>query len=211
MAKIESQSDRSSHRLINSVMPSVAELILYALLSLILLVVFNSSEIISRLGNNYLSAAQGLKANFSTLSSGFSNSFSTALGGRLGQIMLWSFIGALAYIGLWLSKNVLNSFENDVIIDHYLHPSSYNRLVYRGSSFSVKIFLAVMVLLTASYGFLLFTVILPAIAGLAGSASYNFVLSTSPWYILLGIAMGAIALYIGLLLLRLVVHLWQLL
>src|SRR5438105_4071346 len=112
--------------------PGIIEIILYVLAAIIFLVIYNSAGLISKLGNNYLDSPRDLAANFTTLTSGFSNYFSTALGGRLGQIVLWSFIGALSYIGLWMAKNVLNSFENDIISDHYLHPSSYSRANYWG-------------------------------------------------------------------------------
>ncbi len=211
MARIESQSDRTAHRLKNFLLPGAAELAIYALLSMILVIVFNTSVIINNLGDDYLKAAQNLKASASVISDGFSASFSSALGGRLGQIAFWSFIGALAYIALWLSKNVLNSFENDVIIDHYLHPTSFSRAGYWGSSLSVKVFLAAGTLMTAAYTYLLYAAIFPAIASLAASASYNFTLKTSPAYLVLCVVMGTVALYLARLLLRLVVHLWQLL
>ncbi|WP_410971936.1 hypothetical protein, partial [Salmonella sp. SAL4445] len=82
----------------------------------------------------YTNNAEGLKLDINILNSSFSNSFSSALGGRLGLIIVWSFVGALAYIGIWFLKNILNSFENDVIIDHYLHPTNYSRAGYWGSA-----------------------------------------------------------------------------
>src|SRR6266404_1007391 len=161
MAEIQSESQKNVHYAGSFFRPGGAEIILYFLISLILLVIYNSGDIIQRLGSNYLGSPQNLKSNFTTLSNGFSNSFSTALGGRLGQIMLWSFVGALAYMALWLAKNILNSFENDIISDHYLHPSSYSRIGYWGSSFSVKIFLAAMLLISAGYIFLVVRAVLP--------------------------------------------------
>jgi flagellar biosynthesis protein FlhB len=144
MAQIESHSEKVSHRTVNFFKPSWAEVSLYLLLSLIILLVLNLGKFIQTLGGNYIGSPNQVKASFSNLFSGFNNSFSTALGGRLGQIILWAFIGAMAYIGLWLAKNVLNSFENDIISDHYLHPSSYNRAGYWGSSLAGKIFLGVL-------------------------------------------------------------------
>src|SRR5581483_5465695 len=105
--------------------------------------------------NNYIGTPEKLKANFSTLSSGFSNSFSSALGGRLGQIMLWAFVGAIVYLGLWLARNVLNSFENDIISSHYLHPSNYSSARSWGSSLSIKLFLVAEVVITVAYSFIM--------------------------------------------------------
>jgi hypothetical protein len=170
MAKFESDSEVSRHEFKDFFVPGWAETFLYLLLSVITILVLNAGSIINRLSNNYVGQPQQLKTNFSTLLNGFSNSFSSALGGRLGQIILWAFVGALAYLALWLSRNVLNSFENDVISAHYLHPSSYSSSGYWGSSFSVKIFLAALVLIFLGYIFVVITAVLPAVAALAGSA-----------------------------------------
>ena len=211
MADIVSESEVANHRPSNFFRIGLAEALLYILLAAIILVVFNAGSIIQKLSNNYIGSPQHLKSNFSTLSSGFSNSFSSALGGRLGQIILWSFVGALAYIALWLAKNVLNSFENDLISAHYLHPSNYSRIGYWGSSFSVKIFLAAMLLISAGFLFVSFTSILPSVAALAGSAAYNFSWHNSPYYLAFSVLGVALVIYIALVLLRLVSHLWKLL
>jgi len=211
MVRFKSQSEMSSHQARNFFIPSAAEILLYVLCSVILVLVLNSGDIIQRLSNNYIGSPQDLKANFTTFSDSFSQSFSTALGGRLGQMLLWSFIGALAYIGLWLAKNVLNSFENDIISDHYLHPSTYSRAGYWGSSFSVKIFLAAEVLITAGFLFVAVTTALPSLATLAGSAVYNFSWSGSLLYILVSLIGTALLLYASIVLLKLMSHLWKLL
>jgi len=211
MAQYESNSEITSHTIRNFFAPSVAEITLFLLLSIVLLVVFNAGSIIQRLSNNYIGSPEHLKTSFTTLGNGFSSSFSTALGGRLGQILLWSFIGALTYLGLWLAKNVLYSFENDVISDQYLHPSSYSRAGYWGSSLSLKVFLFALVLVLAGYVFVVVRAVLPAVAALAGSAADNFTWSKSPPYMLFCVLGTALVLYLGVLLFRLVAHLWKLL
>jgi hypothetical protein len=211
MPKNQSQSQAAVHQTSNFFKPSAAEILLYSLISIILLVGLNSGSIIDKLGANYLGSPEHLKTSFTTLSTGFSDSFSSALGGRLGQIILWSFVGAVSYIALWLAKNILNSFENDVISAHYLHPSSYSRVGYWGSAFSAKIFFAAMLLITAGYLFVAITAVLPSVAALAASAAYNFRASVSPFYILFAIAGTTLVVYLGIILLRLVARLWKLL
>lgn len=191
-------------------MPDLPEIILYGLLSIIIILIFNAGSIISRLSNNYIGSPQNLKANFSTLSAGFSNSFSSALGGRLGQIMLWAFVGAIVYLGLWLARNVLNSFENDIISSHYLHPSSYSTARSWGSSMSVKLFLLAEVVITIVFLFVVISAALPAVAGMAGSAAYHFS-AASPFYMTFAIFSTAFILYVCVVLLRLMTHLWKLL
>jgi hypothetical protein len=211
MAIYKSESEIESHEARNFFLPSLPEILLYLLLSIIIVLALNAGSIIEKLSNNYIGSPENLKANFTTLSDGFSHSFSSALGGRLGQMMLWAFVGALAYIGLWLAKNVLNSFENDIISDHYMHPSTYSRAGYWGSSFSVKIFLAAEILIIIGYFFIAVTSILPSLSALAGSAAYSFNWSSSPLYILVAILGTALAVYVGVVLLKLLSHLWKLL
>jgi hypothetical protein len=211
MVRFRSESEIESHEAKNFFVPSGAGIVLYVLLAMIAVLALNAGNIIQHLSSNYIGPPENLKANFTTLYDGFSHSFSTALGGRLGQMMLWAFVGALAYIGLWLAKNVLNSFENDIISDHYLHPSTYSRAGYWGSSFSVKIFLAALVLITAGYVFILVTSVLPSLSALAGSAIYKYDWSSSPLYLLVAILGAALAFYITQVLLRLLAHLWKLL
>ena len=211
MAEFKSESEVDSHRLINFFKPGWAEISLYLLLSIVIIIVINSGSIIQKLSSNYIGSPDHLKTSFTTLSNGFSQSFSSALGGRLGQIILWSFVGALAYIALWLAKNILNSFENDLISAHYMHPASYSQAGYWGSSLSVKIFLAAMLLISLGFLYVSFTAILPAVAALAGSAAYNFDWSRSPYYLAFSVLGVALVIYIAIVLLRLVSHLWKLL
>lgn len=207
MSQLKSQNERLSHRLKSFFFPGGAEAVLLVLLSIILLIVFNTRTVIKHVDKNALSSAGSLTAGYST----FTNDFSQALGGRLGQILLWAFIGALAYIGLWLCKNVLNSFENDVISDRYIHPTSYSHFGYWGSSMSVKAFLLADILVIIAYIFVFIKAVMPGLAALTSGAVYNFRATASPLYILGCVLAGAFLLYVLLLLLRFTSHLWKLL
>lgn len=209
MSEIKSDSEISSHQSVSFFKPGIAEIILYFLISSILLVLINAGGILKALGGDYIGSPEQLHASFTNLSSGFSSSFTGALGGRLGQIILWAFIGALTYIGLWLAKNILNSFENDVISAHYLHPSSYNRAGYWGSSLAGKLFLAGLILILFGYVFIAVRAILPALGVMAGSAIRHFDWQSSPAYILFALCGMSLVIYIGVILLRLAIHLWK--
>jgi len=211
MAEITSMSQADQHEVRNFFVPGWAEVSLYLILSIIVILILNAGSIISKLSNNYIGSPDKLKANFSTLSAGFNHSFSSALGGRLGQILLWAFVGALVYMGLWLARNVLSSFENDVISSHYLHPSSYKRVNSLGASLSAKVFLVAELIITVVYFFMAFTAALPAVAALAGSAAYDFHAATSPFYILFAVLGIGVIIYVAMVLLRLLAHLWKLL
>lgn len=211
MTKIETMSEVERHEVSDFFVPGWAEVFLYILLAGVIALVLNAGSIISKLSNNYIGTPDKLKANFSTLSEGFSHSFSSALGGRLGQIILWAFVGSVVYMSIWLARNILNSFENDIISAHYLHPSSYSQASSLGMSLSTKVFLLAEVIITVAYFFISITAALPAVAALAGSAVYNWHPTTSPFYILFAVLGIALVIYIARVLLRLLAHLWKLL
>lgn len=211
MTIFESQAEISNHRPAKFFLPSLAEISLYFLLAIILLTVFNLGKIFQKLSNTYAGSPEKLQTNFSALAQAFNHSFSAALGGRLGQIILWSFIGAVAYIGLWLGKNLLNSFENDIISDHYLHPSNYNRAGYWSSSIAVKIFLLALLLVSAGYIYIVASAVLPSVSSLAASALFNYESRTSLFYLVFAVCGTAIIIYLAAVLSKLLVHLWKLL
>ena len=211
MAKIQSQSDRSAGKAKSFFIPTLAGSIIFLIFGALLLVAYNSSQLISWVGNNYLESADKLTLNINILNNGFSNSFSTAFNGRLGQIVVWSLVGALAYVGLWFLKNLLNSFENDVIIDHYLHPSSFNAAGYWGSTMAGKIFFAATAIILVTYTYLAVKVIMPAVAALTSSAINDFEVAKSLLYILICIAISAMVIYLWTLIAKTVIHLWKLL
>jgi len=209
MAQIQSQNEKDMHNSSSVFIPSIAATVLYTLLGLILMMVYNSGSIMQRLSGDYIGSPEHLKTNFTTLSNNFSNSFSTALGGRLGQIIVWSFIGAVTYIGVWLIRSVLNSFENDVISDSYVHPSNYSRAGYWSSSLSVKIFLAALTLMAIGFTLVAVRSILPSISALAGSAVYNFSWPDSLFYLAFSVVAAWLVIYAFVTLLRLVSRLWK--
>lgn len=211
MSAIQSQTDLALHKSRNLLKPSAAEVILYSLLAVVVIIIYNSGGIMQQLGGDNLAAPEKLRASFTTLFDSFSNTFSTGLGGRLGQIIIWAFLGAIAYIGVWLIRNLFNSFENDIIADNYLHPSAYSRAGYWGSSLSIKVFMAAMFFITLGYTFAVITSFLPSISALAGSAAYNFVMPKSLLYIVSSVVVAALILYIEVLLLRINSRLWKLL
>lgn len=209
MAQIQSQNESDMHNSSSVFIPSLAATALYLLVGIILMLVYNLGSITQRLSGDYIGSPEHLKANFTTLSSSFSNSFSGALGGRLGQIIVWSFIGAAAYIGMWLIRSVLNSFENDVISDSYVHPSNYSRAGYWSSSLSVKIFLAALTLVTIGFTLVAARSFLPSISALAGSAVYNFSWPDSLFYLAFSVVGAWLVVYAEVTLVRLVPRLWK--
>jgi hypothetical protein len=212
MAQIESEGERLSHSARSLIKPSATEVLLYLLIGIILMVVYNYGGIIKRLvGAGYIDSPERLRANFDTLYNSFSSYVSTALGGRLAQIVIWAALGGLVYVGVWTSRNILTSFENDFIADRYVHPSNYSRAGYWGSSLSVKVLLVALVFIFLAFVTFTARVVLPSVATLAGSAFYNFNFPVSIIYIIFSIVGTALLIYITIRLVRIMVNLWHLL
>jgi hypothetical protein len=210
MAQIlsESEQEESSER--RKFLPSLSEVLLYVLLSAILLAGMNSGTIINLLGTDYIGSAQNLNLNLDVLNNSVNTSLSTVFDGRLGQIIVWACIGAAAYVALWFLKNLLNSFENDVIIGHYLHPSSFSRAGYWGSAFAGKIFFGVLLILFITITYTAVKVVLPATSALGASALYHFNFPNSIMYILLAVFIDTVAIYLWVFFVRIISHLWKL-
>lgn len=211
MAKIESQSVITGRHVGSFFVPSWAAVTLYLLIGAISLAVFNLSSLLNALGANYLGPTYKLSLNIHILNNSVSKSLGSAFGGRLGQIVVWSLVGALTYILLWFLKNILNSFENDVIIGHYRHPSNFSRAGYWGSAVAGIIFFGAIAIVLAVYSYIVIKVIMPAAAALASSAVHHFSFPSSPGYLLLCLLIPTVAVYLWTLLARIFARLWGLL
>jgi hypothetical protein len=209
MAQILSQNERSRNTLKDFFVPSFAAGFLYVLLGIILLLLYTFSQIIGWFGNDYLDSADKLHESLHVFNTGLARSFDSALGGRLGQVVVWSLLGALCYILIWFVKNMFNSVENDLIVDRYLHPNNYNRSQFLGVAVGELIFFIAMLIVLLIYTFIGLKVVLPAAASLASSAANHFKLPDSALYILLSVLVPIAAIYIWTIFAKLLPRLWQ--
>jgi hypothetical protein len=209
MARILSQNERSQNTLKDFFVPSLAANILFILLGAILLLVYTFSQILGWFGNDYLDSAHKLNQNLQVFNKGLSSSFDSALGGRLGQIIVWSFVGALVYILIWFVKNMFNSVENDLIIDRYSHPQNYNRTKFFGVALGELFLFIAMLIVLVVYTFLGLKVILPAAASLMSSSINHFHLSSSILYLALSVAVPMLAIYFWTIFAKVMTRLWQ--
>lgn len=209
MATIRSQSQNENTKAREFFVPSLAGSTLLLLLGAILLAAYNFSQIIHWVGINYLNSTDTLHVNIGVLTHGFAKSFDSTFGGRLGQIIVWSLVGALCYILIWFLKNILFSFENDIIVDHYLHPKNYSRAGYWGSALAGIIFFAAVTITLLAYTFLCLMAVLPGASALANSAINDFKIPDSLLYLIVAVLVPAMAIYIWTLLIKAVTHLWK--
>jgi hypothetical protein len=211
MPHIISESERTQNGPKNFFIPSPPGVLLLFLVGAILLVLFSFSQIFNWIGNDYLGTADRLDLSIKVFNNGLGNSFDSALGGRLGQVVVWSLIGALAYILIWFIKNMFNSVENDIIVDHYLHPKNFNRAKYLSWAFGGLMVFVALLIITVVYTFVGLKVILPAAASLTSSSVSHFHSVNSALYILLSLLICTLAVYVWMILLKLLARTWHLL
>lgn len=209
MTQILSQNELSQNTIKSFFLPSFAASFLFFLLGSILLLVYTFSQILGWFGNDYLDSAHKLNQGIQVFNKGLSSSFDSALGGRLGQAIVWSFVGALVYILIWFVKNMFNSVENDIIIDHYSHPQNYNRTRFFGVALGELFFFIAMLIVLVVYSFTSLKIIMPAAASLMSSAVNHFSLPNSIIYVLLSLIVPAAAIYAWAILAKVMARLWQ--
>lgn len=209
MAQILSQNEKSTNTLKDFFVPSFAAVFLYFLLGSILLLTYAYSRILGWFSNDYLESAGRLDQSLQVFGKGFGHSFDTALGGRLGQAIVWSLLGALVYILIWFVKNMLNSVENDFITDRYLHPKTYNRTKFLGVAIGELVFFLALLIVLAVYTFIGLKVVMPAAASLLSSSLSHFRFPISILYIVLSVVVPAIAVYVWVIVTQMLTRLWQ--
>jgi hypothetical protein len=209
MKQIYSQNEMAENTIKGFFVPSVAAWFLFFLLSGILLLIYTFSQILDWFGNDSLRSTETFNQSLQLFNSRFGSAFDSALGGRLGQVIIWSFVGALVYILIWFVKNMFNSVENDLIIDRYDHPKNYDRTKFFGVAIGeLMLFMALLVVL-AFYTYAGFNIIMPATAGMLSSSINKFLLPNSLLAILLSIVIPTLGIYAWSIIAKLMFRLWQ--
>lgn len=184
--------------------PSITEIILYALTSLVLLTVVNVSAIWDYLSGNP-SGRQYAEELFGQGSG--DGILGTSLQGRISQIVVWGLMGILIYTVVWFVKNILTNLRNDVIADEYIHPRSYSRKNYWKSIAIRKVFFVGILAVLAGYIYLCVK-LFPIFSSYYLNAITNF--SASSLINALAVIAGmAILLHILVALSRLAINSWQ--
>lgn len=209
MTQIFSQNEMSENTARGFFVPSFAAGFLFFLTGCILLLVYTYSRILGWFGNDYLNSADTLNQSIQVFNKGLGKSFDSALGGRLGQIIVWSFVGALVYILIWFVKNMFNSVENDLIIDRYSHPKGYNRTRFFGVAIGELAFFIAMLVVLLVYTFIGLKVIMPAAASLTSSSVSHFSLPGSVLYLVISIVVPATTIYVWTISAKVLGRLWQ--
>lgn len=184
--------------------PSITEIILYALTSLVILTASNIGAIWDYLsgspsGRQYAEELFGQGANEGLLGSSFQ--------GRVSQILVWGLMGVLIYTVVWFLKDIITNLRNDVVADEYVHPRSYDRKGYWKSIALRKTFFVSILAVLAGYIYLC-AKLFPIFSSTYLYAITNF--SASSLVNAVAVVAGmAILLHIFVALSRLAINSWQ--
>jgi hypothetical protein len=141
MENIESSSSKllgaSNKRFL---LPSIGQLLLYMLISLLLLTVLNIGKAWDYLNNTVLTPQGGLDRIIATKSPVLHGLLTSLSQSIILQVMFWTLVGCAVYIIIWFIKNIAINMLNDITADQYIHPHSYRRFRFWGGIFSRRIF-----------------------------------------------------------------------
>lgn len=114
------------------------QILLDLTIAILILLSFNVPTLLTRLLGSGDASYTSLGDYVKYLAPWLYNFFDSPFTGRAIQMLLWLFIGCVAYIIIWFFGSFLTSLRNDVVADSYLHPKSYNRPLFWVSVLSPK-------------------------------------------------------------------------
>ena len=182
-------------------MPSLLELLLYLLISLIILTLLN----INVLGQFFFGTSI-TDAETSPLTDNFSD-FQDKLGTPI-VMLFWLFIGAITYTVIWLAENVIFIAKTEVEESHYLRRNPIKN-PYWENTITSNLFLFLVVLVWVSFIALYLRVLLPAFSQLFNSALYSAPVYERFLNIIVAIVGNTLAIYLILLIRRVITYSWQ--
>jgi len=210
MNDIQSQSSSLNQRVYDFFVPSRTELGAYLLISIVLLLAYNAKTLVNILNDKFL-AVSGASAgyDFGSLMDRFSGFFNTVTSGRLTQMLFWAFVGSTIYVIAWFAKNILVSLRNDLVADHFAHPSSYSRLTYWESAIAKKIFLGAIAIVFFTFVSVCLILVLPALAHLAFATLYDFQMPQTAIELAFAVVGTGSLIYLFVLLVKTASHTWK--
>jgi len=114
-------------------LPDWLQLLLYFFISFLILVALNFRALWDHLNRDTLASTS---ENASGLQSWLAGSSQT----RILQFVFWMFIGCTVYVFIWFIGSVFTNIYNDVVVDEYVHPKTFNRKRYWQSVLFRKLF-----------------------------------------------------------------------
>lgn len=108
----EINSRTVQHRLINFLLPSWLTLFMYILVSLVLLFIINANQLWNIFFGTIITNPNGV-GSITILNNVYSTRFSELFGNVI-VVVLWTVVGCLIYIALWLTQNSLVGAKHEI-------------------------------------------------------------------------------------------------
>ncbi len=186
-------------------MPSLLQISLYFLTSIVLLTVLNAIRFWEYLNKDLAGRNQALELFGSGADGG--SLLGSGSYGRIGQMVIWGLVGVFIYIVVWFLKNIIVNLRNDIVADEYVHPHSYKRSKYWQSVLSRKALFVLISLVLIVYIYLLFQ-LLPVILDYFYRMVVDFN-TQNALYGLAAVASTTLLLHIFISLCRLTISAWR--
>jgi hypothetical protein len=190
-------------------LPSGPQLLLYALISILLLIAFNIKRVWEYLNDVVLLPQGGLDSLIAEHLPWLHKFLSSLSQSIILQVVFWLAIGCGIYIIIWFVKNIFINVKNDMVADNYVHPAYYKRSTYWESLAARKVFFWVVWFLLAAQivsGLRLITYL----ANLCYMEVLDFHLVHSLFTMFQSVLAGTGLVYVIVLLIHLAVNSWHL-
>jgi hypothetical protein len=187
--------------------PTLPEFLIYLLMSVLVLTLFNATLIWKYYRDNIVSLQAGDNL-IGQSPSGLKHLVLDVSGSRVPLILFWLLVGCLAYIFIWFMHNIYLNIRNDFVADAYVHPYNYDRAHFWETVLIRKVIFAVSLVILAAYVPLVFR-LLRILAQDAHVEVANFSLVNGLAGLLIIALVGSFLLYVLALLVHTVFRCWR--
>ncbi|MBI2007707.1 hypothetical protein HYU82_01510 [Candidatus Saccharibacteria bacterium] len=202
MSEYHSGSSLKQHTIRDLLLPSNLVWLLYLLISLILLVFLNIPVFGQLLVGESINAED-----IAPLTDRFLD-FQDRLGTPIVMVF-WLFIGVITYTFIWLSENVFFIAKGEVEASQYVRTNPSLQRRYWETTIASNVFLVFIVLLWISFIALYLRLLLPAFSTLFHSALFSAPIYERFLDIVVAIIGNALAIYLILLMRRVITLSWR--
>jgi hypothetical protein len=209
MAELQSHNDALASSLKHSLVPSVAQVVVYLLGSLLLLTVLNAGAIWDFFNSSVGVSSETANAVVNDQFGRFSDFTGNLFDGRLAPMLFWAFLGVLTYMIVWLFQNTSLSVRNDLAARDFKHPLTLDRRRYWETVGANKIFLVCSLVLAGVFIYLCVVYFIPIFAHIFYAAIYDWHLVNSLFRILWSTLATATLIYFLLTVFRLGRNAWR--
>lgn len=160
----QTHSEKPRNRLLQFFVPTIADVILYTLLGVILLAVLNWRAIANIFHQDTPLQPNELHLAFTQKFSVVTNILNKPVFGKISLLLFWAFVGCLAYITVWFIQYTLATAREDFVEGQYLHPRSVQRDDYWHSVLANNLLLICTLIVSFGYIAILARLLLPLLA-----------------------------------------------